>query len=52
MQGGTRPHGTIKDLSGLKELPDLEAVYVLEEQADAVRALFEGTDVEIHITEN
>ena len=45
-------HGNIKDLSGLKALPDLEAVYVLEDQADAVRALFEGTDVQINITEN
>ncbi len=45
-------HGTIKDISGLKALPSLESVYVLKEQADAVNALFEGTDVQINITEN
>ena len=48
----TLQHGSIKDLSGLKALPDLEAVYVLQEQADAVSALFTGTDVQINITEN
>ena len=48
----TLQHGSIRDLSGLKALPNLEAVYVLQDQADAVRALFEGTDVQIHVTEN
>ena len=48
----TLQHGSIKDLSGLKELPNLEAVYVLKEQADAVNALFEGTDVQVNVTEN
>jgi len=45
-------HSDIKDLSGLKTLPELEAVYVLREQYDAISALFAGTDVEIHVTEN
>ena len=48
----TLQHGNIRDLSGLKALPGLENVWVLSEQADAVRALLEGTDVQIHITEN
>ena len=48
----TLQHGNIRDLSGLKTLPNLEAVYVLQEQADAVNALFEGTDVQINVTEN
>ena len=48
----TLQHGTIKDLSGLKELPNLKAVYVLAEQADAAEALFGGTDVQVNITEN
>lgn len=48
----TLQHGNIRDMSGLRALPNLEAVWVLSEQADAVRALFEGTDVQIHITEN
>ena len=45
-------HSDIKDLSGLKALPDLEKVYVLKEQFDAVSALFAGGDVEIRVTEN
>ena len=45
-------HGNIREMSGLKALPNLEAVWVLSEQADAVSALFEGTDVQINFTEN
>ena len=52
LQAVTLQHGSIKDLSGLKELPNLEAVYVLKEQADAVNALFAGTDVQVNVTEN
>lgn len=48
----TLQHTSIRDLSGLKALPNLEAVWVLNEQADAVRALFEGTDVQVNVTEN
>ena len=48
----TLQHGDIRDLTGLKALENLEAVYVLQEQADAVRALFEGTDVQVNVTEN
>ena len=52
VQAVTLQHGNIGDLSGLKALPDLEAVYVLEEQAEAVRRLFEGTGVQVNVTEN
>lgn len=52
LQAITLQHGNFRDLSGLKALPDLEAVYVLSEQVDAVSGLFDGTDVEIHVTEN
>jgi len=52
LQAVTLQHGTFKDLSGLKALPDLEAVYVLQEQFDTVTELFAETDVEIHVTEN
>lgn len=52
LQAVTLQHGQIKDLSGLKALPELEAVYVLKEQLDAVSGLFAGTDVEIQVTEN
>ncbi len=45
-------HSEIKDLSGLKALPELERVEVLGEQFQAVSGLFEGTDVEIRVTEN
>ena len=45
-------HGTFGDLSGLQELPELEEVYVLKEQADAAAAALEGTGAEIRITEN
>lgn len=48
----TLQHTNIRDLSGLKALPNLEAVWVLNEQADEVRALFEGTDVQVNVTEN
>ena len=48
----TLQHGTIRDPSGLKALPRLRHVYVLQEQEAEYRALFEGTDVEIHVTEN
>ena len=48
----TLQHTNIRDLSGLKALPNLEAVWVLNEEADAVRALFEGTDVQVNVTEN
>ena len=48
----TLQHGTIRDPSGLKALPRLRHVYVLQEQETEYRALFEGTDVEIHVTEN
>ena len=52
LQAITLQHGEIKDMSGLKKLPDLSAVYVLEEQYEAVAELFEETDVEVHVTEN
>ena len=52
VQAVTLQHGSIADLSGLKALEHLEAVYVLKEQADAVRALFEGTKVQVNVTEN
>ena len=52
VQAVTLQHGNIKDLSGLRALPDLAAVYVLQEQADAVNALFEGTGVQVNVTEN
>lgn len=52
VQAVTLQHGEFGDLSGLRKLPDLEAVYVLEEQADEVKALFEGTDVQVTVTEN
>ncbi len=48
----TLQHGNIRDLSGLKAFPELEAVYVLQEQVDAVKAVLEGIDVQINITEN
>lgn len=51
-QAVTLQHGNIRDMSGLGSLPDLESVYVLAEQEDDVRALFEGTEVQIHVTEN
>ena len=51
-QAVTLQHGNIRDMSGLGTLPDLEEVYVLAEQEDDVRALFEGTEVQIHVTEN
>ena len=52
VQAVTLQHGQFDDLSGIKQLPDLEAVYVLEDQAQTVRELFAGTDTEINITEN
>lgn len=52
VQSITLQHGEIRDLSGLKELPELEDVYILKEQEEAVRTLFAGTDVQIHVTEN
>lgn len=52
VQAVTLQHGNIKDLSGLRALANLEAVYVLQEQADAVNALFAGTDVQVNVTEN
>ena len=52
VQAVTLQHGTIKNPLGLKDLPDLEAVYVLQEQAGDVNALFDGTDVKVNVTEN
>ena len=50
------PAGTENGLTGTWAYTDSEnefgAVYVLREQADAVKALFEGTDVQVIITEN
>lgn len=45
-------HSEIRDMSGLKNLAELETVYVVKEQYEAVRELFAGTDVEIRVTEN
>ncbi len=44
-------HAEIQDLSGLKDLPELETVYALPEQADELETLFEGTDVQLIIDE-
>jgi len=52
LEAVTLQHGSFGDLSGLTALPELAAVYVLREQFDAVSALFEGTDVDIRVTEN
>lgn len=52
LQTITLQHSGIQDLSGLKKLPDLRTVYVLENQAAEVEKLFQGTDVNIVITEN
>ena len=52
LQTVTLQHASIRDLSGLKTLQDLKTVYVLAEQAEAIAALFEGTDVEIILSEN
>ena len=52
VQAVTLQHGSFGDLSGLRELPDLEAVYVLAEQAEAAAAALEGTDATLHVTEN
>lgn len=52
LQAVTLQHGSVKDLTGLKDLPHLKNVYVLEEQYDDVSTLLAGTDVEIHVTEN
>ena len=48
----TLQHSQIRDLSGLTALPHLEAIYVLADQEEAVKELFDGTDVNIHVTEN
>ncbi len=45
-------HGAFRDLSGLRPLPDLETVYVLQEQFNEISSLFAGTDVEVRVTEN
>ena len=52
LQAVTLQHGAIRDPSGLKALQSLEAVYALEDQAEALRAMFEGTDVQVNVTEN
>ena len=52
VQAVTLQHGQIRDLSGLRELPDLETVYVLQEQYDAAAEALQGTDVEIRVTDN
>ena len=52
VQAVTLQHGEIKDLSGLAALPDLEAVYVLEEQKEEAEKLFAGTGVQVNVTEN
>ena len=45
-------YSNVKDWSGLRALPKLKEVEVLKEQEDTIRTLFEGTDVEIRVTEN
>ena len=52
LQAISLQHGTFGDLSGLRELAELETVYVLAEQADAAAAALAGTGAEIHVTEN
>ena len=52
LQAVTLQHGSFRDLSGLLELSSLRAVYVLQDQLEEVSALFAGTGVEIHVTEN
>ena len=47
----TLQHSQLADLSGLASLPWLERVYVLAEDAQAVRDALAGTDVEIIISE-
>ena len=45
-------HGSFADLSPLRELPRLESVYVLAEQAEAAEAALAGTAAAVHVTEN
>lgn len=45
-------HGEIGDLTGLRELPELEAVYVLAEQEERVREVLRDTDVVVNVTAN
>ena len=52
LQTITLQHSGIQDLSGLKKLSDLKTVYVLENQLADIEKLFQGTDVNIVITEN
>ena len=42
-------HSQINDMSGLLKLEKLEKIDVLEEQADAVTALFKGRNIKINI---
>ena len=42
-------HSQINDMSGLLKLEKLEKIDVLEEQADAVAALFKGRNIKINI---
>lgn len=45
-------HGSFQDLSALLSLQDLETVYVLADQKQAVTELFSGTNTKISVTEN
>ena len=38
-------HSTVRDISALRDLRQLEAVYVSPDRAEAFRALFAGTGV-------
>ena len=52
LQAVTLQHGDFADLSGLRALPELEAVYVLESQRADAERVFEGTGVSVHVVEN
>lgn len=44
-------YGTFRNCFALKDLRNLKNVYVLENQAEEMEALFAGTDVDIHVEE-
>lgn len=52
LQAVTLQHGSVADLSGLRALPALAAVYALPEQEADVRAALAGTRAEVVVTEN